>query len=391
MTRRLRPYRALLVAMLLLVATLQADDAALIYPVQIDGKWGYIDATGELVVPAVWDAAFDCSEGRCRVRRGELYGFIDTTGKVLIEPAYPEARDFHSGRAAVARTPVFDLDAGDDAALLETDPDVLQWGYIDPAGAWAIPAQFAGAADFQSARAAVRDAKADGLWGYIDTSGKWVSSRRFLAAGPVAPDGVAVVQVDDQGYQLMRADGNLSEIVFDQLGEWQQGLAPAYRLAQVAAAESLADRLFAEQSDELHTDDKANTLKRGNAATAVDEAIGYGYVDSYGTYVIKPQYERAFSFSGGLARVQIERKFGFIDPQGTVVIEPTYDDAQDFHGDLAAVKDRGFWIYIRPTGKRAFDRRFDVAGPFRQGIARVVAFDEVKYIDTTGKTVWPQD
>src|SRR5664280_1434644 len=39
-----------------------------LYRVVVDGKWGFIDRTGALVIPATYDAAGDFSEGLAAVR-----------------------------------------------------------------------------------------------------------------------------------------------------------------------------------------------------------------------------------------------------------------------------------------------------------------------------------
>ena len=44
--------------------------------VQIKGKWGYINATGKLVIPAKFDNAGRFSEGLARVQVGDRWGYI---------------------------------------------------------------------------------------------------------------------------------------------------------------------------------------------------------------------------------------------------------------------------------------------------------------------------
>lgn len=44
--------------------------------VEINGKWGYVDKTGKLVIPAVFESCGDFHEGLASVRVNNLYGFI---------------------------------------------------------------------------------------------------------------------------------------------------------------------------------------------------------------------------------------------------------------------------------------------------------------------------
>ena len=47
---------------------------------ELDGKWGYIDQTGEVVIEPVWDYAHSFSGGLAYVQLGDNAGYIDRTG-----------------------------------------------------------------------------------------------------------------------------------------------------------------------------------------------------------------------------------------------------------------------------------------------------------------------
>ncbi len=59
----------------------------------------------------------------------------------------------------------------------------------------------------------------------------------------------------------------------------------------------------------------------------------WGYVNTEGKVVIKPEFDEAKSFSNGLAAVCKDGKWGFIDPNGAVVIEYTYEAADYFNAE----------------------------------------------------------
>ena len=56
-----------------------------------DGKYGYIDTTGKVVIPCQYDDAWSFSEGLARVWKGEKTGFVDKNGKEVIPCEYDEA------------------------------------------------------------------------------------------------------------------------------------------------------------------------------------------------------------------------------------------------------------------------------------------------------------
>ena len=93
-------------------------------------KYGFIDMTGELVIPAQYDYASDFNDGIAAVymQKDRGWGFIDKTGELVIPLMYESASNFTEGLAAVC------LDG--------------KWGYIDEAGEVIIPFEYRYAAPF---------------------------------------------------------------------------------------------------------------------------------------------------------------------------------------------------------------------------------------------------
>ena len=53
-----------------------------------NGKWGFVNEKGTLVIPAVFDEAYSFDEGVSRVVRNDLYGLIDKKGKFIVPCKY---------------------------------------------------------------------------------------------------------------------------------------------------------------------------------------------------------------------------------------------------------------------------------------------------------------
>ena len=72
-------------------------------PTEYNGRWGFLDAaTGEEVVPFIYDYAHAFSVGLALVRLNGWWGYVDKTGKEVIPFIYDDARYFNKdGKAKV--------------------------------------------------------------------------------------------------------------------------------------------------------------------------------------------------------------------------------------------------------------------------------------------------
>lgn len=149
-------------------------------------RYGFINAKGEMVIaprfePVVKyyihiDQMAHFSEGRARVRVGDLYGYIDRRGEFVVRPQFIRADDFSEGLACVR--------------LGE------KTGYIDRAGRWVVAPRFAPhpGGKFREGLAPAAFETAHGTkWGYIDRRGRVVIEPRFDSAGEFDDRGVARV------------------------------------------------------------------------------------------------------------------------------------------------------------------------------------------------------
>ena len=62
-------------------------------PVKIDGKWGYIDRTGKVIIPCKYAWAYYFKSGHAHVERNGKYGFVDKTGREVVPCKYDIVQD----------------------------------------------------------------------------------------------------------------------------------------------------------------------------------------------------------------------------------------------------------------------------------------------------------
>ncbi len=69
--------------------------------VEMNGRYGYIDASGKCVIPYKFERAASFSEGLAAVKFNGNYGYIDRTGKCIIPYKFAGANDFKDGFAKI--------------------------------------------------------------------------------------------------------------------------------------------------------------------------------------------------------------------------------------------------------------------------------------------------
>ena len=139
---------------------------------------GYLNKEGELEVYGYYDKVYNFHDGYASAIKDGKFGFIDKTGEWVIRPTYVMAGSFSNGLAPAL------------------DEKSRKWGYINKEGAWVIKPQFSKAKDFSDGLAAVwKDFK----WGYINVYGEYIVPLQYRIAESFS-DGYAYVGKDNTYY-----------------------------------------------------------------------------------------------------------------------------------------------------------------------------------------------
>jgi hypothetical protein len=293
-------------------------------------KAGYIDVTGKVVIPPQFDIGWfseeDFVEGLSPARMGENWGFIDIAGGWAIPAKYWRVEAFSEGLAAVT-LPVHSNFAKE---------------YIDKSGNAVVefPKGLAEAGPFSEGLAAVRlnGSNSVGKLGYIDRSGTLVIPYQFADGGPFR-EGLAAVVFDGNCYVEAR-DGSSRGTPPSVPAATSCGGVPSFITQR--CSEGFIDRT----GKAAFRFDSVRDFSEGVAA--VDKGGKWGFIETNGNFRIQPQFEMARSFSEGLAAARYEGKWGYVDRTGQWVIRPSFSNADDF-SDGVALADSG---YIDKAGKQ---------------------------------------
>lgn len=175
------------------------------------GSWGLLRTSGDWAIEPKFDslgrlkdglAIFgDCGGKVLRPYEFKVpihckFGYIDSSGKVLIPAQFTSAEPFFDDRAAVSFSP------RNAQSALVADPE-MSFGYIDRTGLLVIDAVYKEVKPFSEGVAAVKKSIGDGKrdrWGYIDKSGKPLTKFEFLGADSVSEGLARVWTSEGDGY-----------------------------------------------------------------------------------------------------------------------------------------------------------------------------------------------
>lgn len=196
----------------MVVAAHEANASTRLFRILKEGKFGFIDRTGKVVIKPQFDDAEDFSEGLALVVISRTKEFIDVAGKVVIVPRdFEPINGFTNGLAR--------------GNITNTSPYTK--GYIDKTGKLVIDTKAMGACEFSEGLACVQAGK----WGFIDPSGRYVIKPQFDEVSYFR-EGFATVTFWDQSKASQHKQGYLDKtgrIViqpqFDVTQSFSEGLA----------------------------------------------------------------------------------------------------------------------------------------------------------------------
>lgn len=141
-----------------------------------DGKYGYMNTKGEVVINPQFNQAYDFSEGMATVSNSDgKYGYINKKGEIVINYQFSQAGGFYNGLAPFC--------TGNN------------WGYINKKGEYVINPQFDEASAFIGDYAFV---KSGGSWGIIDEEGKYLANPQFKGLAGSVPGALIAAELSDK-------------------------------------------------------------------------------------------------------------------------------------------------------------------------------------------------
>lgn len=385
--------------------------------VKQNGKWGYVNESGEVVIPLEYDASWEqyvfhygeaedycyaASEGFVPLVKDGVWEMRNTDGALVIAPGiFDEIRPVYNGKCWVKkdeRWGVIELkktkseNKKNYLALVQNRDG--KYGYIDEKGNEAIKCSYDMAYDFSSngvAAVGVNDSYSEYLrgynkkYGFIDTNGEQLTPFEYDAVSYINEGVIAVAKKVGEygnGEDILHwgfINGQLKEITEF---EYQFEVSPAS---------------LSMNKNGLIVVSKST----GQADLNGDFVYNYGVIDSTGKEIIPVQqirYGRTLMDSdlGNEGLIALAKKntsgyaCGFVNYENQTVISFEYENAANFsENGLAAVEKNGRWGYIDVNGDMIIPCKYRMAESFAEnGLALVETENGTyEYIDEEGKTV----
>ena len=361
--------------------------------VKINGKENYIDKTGRIIISFDYDEVGEFSDSMAWIRKGDKYGYIDKSGDLVIPIVLDCYFEYEDSTYAI----IFDFSEG--LAAISIDG---KCGFIDKTGKLVIPAIYDGnfwvgewwnyIPEFHDGIVRVRK---DGKAGCIDKTGKIVIPFEYYWLGNgwtgYFREGLAYIdKYDEDGDRiggLIDKNGNF--VV--PLGYYASISDFNGTLAFVVEDYTKSDKgAYIDKSGKVVTEFEYNAdqwcwwywLPSSEGMTIARKDGAFYFIDEKGNSIGPYSGINFFSkefFSNGLAYVEyfdiIKDTYicGFIDKTGKLIISTNeYDDtARNFSDGLAWVKRGDKWGYINTAGELVVPLVYDEARDFSEGLAFV--------------------
>ena len=415
-------------------------------PVKDNGKWGYIDKTGRLVIKPIFEKAYGFQNALAFVKLNDKWGVIDKTGKFLWDPIFDSLNNCNESTYVVRKGSKYGLiDRYGSLNYFNFNYKDIEkygshgiyfceglsyvklksnhkYGYIDSTGKFVIEPRFDRAYHFKNGMASV---SISGKSGIIDKNGIFIIEPRYEYCNINDGTDLFTVGVNKKSGLINISGQFIIEPIYDEIryldgiGLFSVMLNGKYGLANAAGKIILEPRLdelgiffdtgvYEREVIAIKINDKYALLNsKGQIITELFDLMKFGGTDKlfYGhidgkvgvidvsgkyKYILQPTYyedSNILCFDNGLSLIKHDNKYGYINIIGECVINPVFEDAKRFSEDTAWVKLDGKWGLIDKQGEYVINPVFEDTEPFKNSVACVKLNGKWGLIDKLGNYI----
>ncbi len=332
----------------------------LLLPVQNQDQWGFMDSSGNIVIPCQYDAVDDFEGWFTLVEKDGQAGIINKAGKVVIPVGYDDIiilnrklfaclKADHWGimnrRNKMVQPFIYESIGGFDEGLA---PVVTagQTGFINNEGQVVINPSFELVLGFKEGLCGV---KLNGMYGFINTKGETVISPKYDYVRS-CQQGRMAVQAQKKWGCIDRQGVVLIACLYDHLGEQADERYLLVKGNKCGYADTLGVTKIALRYDydQLAEMPASRSFRQGLARVKFNGK--WGMIDTAGTVVIPIKFDE-LGLADSLIPFRLGKKAGYMDRKTQLVMSHIYEDVMPFYNGLAAVKTTRGWSLINRLGQ----------------------------------------
>lgn len=184
--------------------------------------YGFIDETGKLVIPAIYENADNFKDGKAVVTRDGKRYYVDKSGKEIEIASNPDRKYQEVGELCegLCRVSTLKLRQMDLAYHSDYDQIAGVWGYVDEDGQEVIPPQYIYATDFEDGIAFVCKGKwtIDKKWDNKYNTGRyWTEEERWGAIDKTGKEVIPCI------FDEIKHFNDTNEVFMAHYGGWKTG------------------------------------------------------------------------------------------------------------------------------------------------------------------------
>ena len=306
-------------------------DQTKLWPASNGEDWGYIDAKGNMAIPAMYDDVYGFSCGSARVWMGEDLLFINKKGVRQTTPSYDYAYTFYYNHSVV------EMDEKEGLMNNKFEMTIQPYFYY---------LEYMGDNGLVAAKR-----ESDSKWEYVNAKGETKIAAMYDGASSFQ-DGVAVVAMGGKQGAINKSGEFTIQPTYE-YGLWNMGK---------------------------------------GLLCYYDKNEKAGILDKNGNVVVSPVYYDLGGVSDGLIQTVGKKQCGYLNTKGELVIPEIYYSTYPFYEGQAWVKQNedGAWMSIDKKNSVVFYLAKDEypVGGFHNGLALVQTEDGYKYVNQKGSLVY---
>lgn len=361
--------------------------------VKKEGEYGVIDLNGNEIVPFEYEMIRADNNECFIVMKGSRYGCLGKQGNIITPCRYESFSFFHDNLARVKNNGLYGYISKDGKEVISCKYEYAEdfseglalisqndlYGYIDKNGTIVVPCKYNFAQSFSEGLAAVEMADTDGIskGGYIDAKGNEVIPCKWNVSDGMHSfaNGIAVV-MDDQGFLgcINKKGKEVLVCVYGDIKPFgdrimaRESCFKYYNLFdcngnEISAPLPIYDAVIPSESDMIIV------VKNGKA----------GFINKNGKATIECKFDSYLNedtdegwipgcspFVEGISIVKLNGKYGAIDEQGNEIVPYIYDEIWDFSEKFAVARIADKWGYIDAKGNSTFSQNEIAAARLRK-------------------------